>query len=89
MPKDHRNEDEIAIYACELLQEFFAPANDFHDATDFLSTGDALGLVKDLHPTMEVDPDLLFDALRDAGFKYKHISKGTGVRWLFRKKTNA
>jgi hypothetical protein len=87
MSKEKYTEDQIAVEAAEFLQEFYAPAADYHDATDFLTTGDAIAMVRDIRPALEIDSDLLYDALKDAGFKYKYIDKGC-ARWLFRKKTN-
>lgn len=64
-----------------LVIDFYIPAKQFTSATDFMTTTDIVNFFHSIRPTVEVDPDLVFNSLEKHGFQYDMISPGQ-LRWM-------
>lgn len=78
---------DISIYVAA-LQATYKPAHTPAEATHFFSTEEVVEAIKELDPASKVDSNLVFAALREAGFDFcnRPGSQGLAFRWMFLEK---
>ena len=82
--KDEPQVTDVSVYVAALSLNF-RPAKRPSEATHWFSTDEVVAAIKDIDPSAKVDRELVFSALREAGYEFcnRPGSHGLQFRWMF------
>lgn len=88
---DNKKEEErvtdISVYVAA-LSATYRPARTPQETTHWFSTHEVADAIRQIDPSAKVDENLVFQALRDAGYDFcnRPGSQGLQFMWMFREK---
>lgn len=85
--KEGRPVTDISVYVAA-LSATYRPARTPAETTHWFSTHEVADAIRQIDPSAKVDENLVFQALRDAGYDFcnRPGSQGLQFKWMFREK---